>query len=84
MPFHIDLALDNDVKPGENSEIITHLGFYSGWANAHSAVAVAKDIFARLGIGPEQLSKTSPQLLPLDQATEALRAVLVQENVGRC
>jgi 4-carboxymuconolactone decarboxylase len=45
MPFHFTLALDNGVKPSELSEIITHLAFYSGWANAMSAVAVAKDIF---------------------------------------
>src|SRR5467141_551790 len=36
MPFHFNLALDNGVKPREISEIITHLAFYSGWANAMS------------------------------------------------
>src|SRR6202035_4959009 len=45
MPFHFALALDNGVKPSELSEIITHLAFYSGWANARSGVAVARDIF---------------------------------------
>jgi 4-carboxymuconolactone decarboxylase len=30
MPFHFALALDNSVKPGDLSEIITHLAFYSG------------------------------------------------------
>jgi Carboxymuconolactone decarboxylase family len=39
----IHLALDNGVKPSEISEVITHLAFYSGWANAMSAVA--KDAF---------------------------------------
>src|SRR5213594_341335 len=42
MPYYFNLALDNGVKPREISEIITHLAFYSGWANAMSAVAVAK------------------------------------------
>src|SRR3989442_11265416 len=46
MPHYFNLALDNGVKPREISEIITHLAFYSGWANAMSAVAVAKDVFA--------------------------------------
>jgi carboxymuconolactone decarboxylase family protein len=55
MPFHLALALDNGVKPRELSEIITHLAFYSGWANAMSAVAVAKDIFRQRGIGMDQL-----------------------------
>jgi 4-carboxymuconolactone decarboxylase len=45
MPFHFALALDNGVKPSELSEIVTHLAFYAGWANAMSAVAVAKDVF---------------------------------------
>jgi len=30
MPFYLNLALDNGVKPREISEIITHLAFYSG------------------------------------------------------
>ena len=55
MPYYVNLALDNGVKPREISEIITHLAFYSGWANAISAVAVAKDVFARRGIGADQL-----------------------------
>jgi 4-carboxymuconolactone decarboxylase len=34
MAQYMNLALDNGVKPREISEIITHLAFYSGWANA--------------------------------------------------
>src|SRR5206468_12575142 len=30
LPRHINLALDSGVKPGEISEVITHLAFYSG------------------------------------------------------
>src|SRR5436853_5808936 len=44
VPYHLNLALDNSVKPQEISEIITHLAFYSGWANAMSAVVVTKDV----------------------------------------
>jgi 4-carboxymuconolactone decarboxylase len=47
MPYHFNLALDNGVKSSELSEIITHLAFYSGWANATSAVAVAKAVFEK-------------------------------------
>lgn len=82
MPFHFGLALENGVKPGELSEIITHLAFYSGWANAMSAVAIAKDIFAQRGIGADQLPAASSELLPIDQAAEAQRAAAVQQNVG--
>jgi 4-carboxymuconolactone decarboxylase len=30
MPYHVNFALDNGVKPSEISAIITHLAFYSG------------------------------------------------------
>src|SRR5882757_5556282 len=60
MPFYFNLALDNGVKPREISEIITHLAFYAGWANAMSAVAVAKFVFADRKIGADQLPAASP------------------------
>lgn len=82
MAFHFNLALDNGVKPSELSEIITHLAFYSGWANATAAVAIAKDVFAAREIGPDQLPEVSPTLLPLDEASNAQRASGVEKNVG--
>jgi 4-carboxymuconolactone decarboxylase len=82
LPFHFERALDNDVKPAELSEIITHLAFYAGWPNALSAVAVAKDVFARRGIKAEQLPPASGELLPLDEAAEAKRAASVGANFG--
>jgi 4-carboxymuconolactone decarboxylase len=82
MPYYLGLALDNGVKPREISEIITHLAFYSGWANAMSAVAVAKDVFAERKIGADQLPAASPALLPLDQASEADRATRVGQQFG--
>jgi alkylhydroperoxidase/carboxymuconolactone decarboxylase family protein YurZ len=42
MPYYVNLALDNGVKPRELSEIITHLAFYSGWANACLLVPLRK------------------------------------------
>lgn len=82
MPFYLGLALDNGVKPHEISEIITHLAFYSGWANATSAVAAAKEVFAARGIGADQLPAASPPLLPLDEAAEADRAARVSQQFG--
>ncbi len=73
MPYHFNLALDNGVKPREISEIITHLAFYCGWANATAAVAVAKDVFADRRIGADQLAAVSPQHLALNEAAEAQR-----------
>lgn len=82
MTYHFNLALDNGVKPSEISEIITHLAFYSGWANAMSAVDIVKGIFAERGIGADQLPAASPKLLAIDEAAEAQRATRVQETAG--
>jgi 4-carboxymuconolactone decarboxylase len=82
LPAYVNLALDNGVTLREISEIITHLAFYSGWANATSAIAVVKEIFAQRGIGVDQLPAASPHLLPLDQAAEAQRAATVEQSTG--
>jgi len=82
MPYYFDLALRNGVKPGELSEIITHLAFYSGWSNGISAAAIATDVFAQRGIGPDQLPSASPELLPINEAAEADRAARVQQDFG--
>jgi 4-carboxymuconolactone decarboxylase len=82
LPIYVNLALDSGVRPSEVSEVITHLAFYAGWGNAMSAVAVVKDVFARRGIGAEQLPAASPQRLPLDEAAEAQRAARVGADVG--
>jgi 4-carboxymuconolactone decarboxylase len=82
LAFYLNLALDNGVKPSEISEIITHLAFYSGWPNAMSSVAIAKDIFAKRKIPAEQLPGASPKLLPIDAQGEERRAAAVQQNTG--
>jgi len=82
MSYHFNLALDNGVKPREISEIITHLAFYAGWANAMSAVAIAKDVFAARHIGVDQLPAASVALLPLNEAAEAQRAKSVSAQFG--
>ena len=82
MPGEFRRALDNGVKPGELSEIITHLAFYSGWANAMAAVAAAEDVFVERKIGTDQLPAADAPLLPLDAAAEAQRAASVEQSAG--
>jgi 4-carboxymuconolactone decarboxylase len=82
MPYHFNLALDNGVKPREISEIVTHLAYYAGWANAMSAIAIAKDVFAARHIGTDQLSAVSVTLLPIDEGAEAKRATSVETQFG--
>jgi 4-carboxymuconolactone decarboxylase len=82
LPYYLALALDSGVKPSEISEIITHLAFYSGWANAMAAVAIAHDVFAQRGVKPYQLAPASLLPLPLDEAAEAQRATRVGQQFG--
>ena len=82
MLHYFNIALDSGVTPGELSEIVTHLAFYSGWSNSLSAVPILKEIFAQRGIGVDQLPEISPQLLPLEERAEAQRAATVEQNFG--
>ena len=83
MPRYFNLALDYGVKPRELSEIITHLAFYSGWANATAAAEIAKEVFTARKIGADQLPAASPELLPLDKEAEAKRASSVEQQFGK-
>jgi 4-carboxymuconolactone decarboxylase len=47
LPFHIGKALENGVTRDEIVELITHLAFYSGWPTAGTAVAIAREAFAK-------------------------------------
>jgi 4-carboxymuconolactone decarboxylase len=82
MPDYFALALDNGVKAAELSELITHLAFYAGWANAMSAVAAAKDLFRQREIGIDQLPPAKEKLLPLNEEAEKQRAIQVGNNFG--
>ena len=82
MPSYMNLALDNGIKPREISEVITHLAFYSGWGNAMSAMALAKDVFAQHKIGSDQLPLASPAPIALDKDVEAKRAAGVHQQFG--
>jgi len=82
MTGHFNRALDNGVKPGEIAAVITHLAFYSGWPRAVSAIGVAKDVFDKRGIATDGLALESNELLAIDQASDASRAVAVEAQMG--
>ena len=44
MGFHFPRAIENGVTREQLAELITHLAFYTGWPNAMSAVARAKEV----------------------------------------
>lgn len=79
---HLALALDNGVRAGELSEIITHLAFYAGWGNAMVTIPIAHAVFESRGVSPSTLPAAAATLLPLDQASEAQRSALVEQTVG--
>ena len=83
LPYYLDLALHNGVKPAEVSETITHLAFYTGWANAIGAVPIAREVFKARNIAPDQLAAASGSMLPLDEASEAQRASRVEQQFGK-
>lgn len=47
LPAHLNRALDNGVSQDELIELITHLAFYAGWPTAVSAIAAAREVFAK-------------------------------------
>lgn len=81
LPRYLAIALDNGVRPGEISGLITHLAFYAGWGNASAAATAARQVFAARGIGAGELPAARPELLPLDEAAEARRAASVARDV---
>lgn len=75
-------ALDNGVKPAEISEILTHLAFYSGLANATMASDIIREVFIARGIGREAIPSANPVLLPLDEKSEEKRVASANEIAG--
>lgn len=83
MTSHINLGLDHGLTPREIVGVITHLSFYAGWPNGMSAVGVAREVFAKRGIKPEEWTLVSGEaLLPVDAEVEARRAAAVKAQVA--
>ncbi|WP_017801306.1 carboxymuconolactone decarboxylase family protein [Winslowiella toletana] len=80
LPYHLNLALKNGVKPGEIAEIIAHLAFYSGWPDATSAAEITRGVFARHGITQAQLPPPDVTLLAVDEKVEEARSTQVASS----
>lgn len=78
----LDRALEDGVTPAEIGEVITHLAFYTGWPNSMSAAAVAREVYARRGIGADQVSSAAKAPLPVDEASDKARIATVEKAVG--
>lgn len=82
LTYYADQALENGVTPREISEMIVHLAYYAGWGNALAAIGPVNEVFAKHGIGADQLPDEAPTSLPLDAAAEADRFAHVGEQFG--
>ncbi len=82
LPRQLELALDHGVKPGEISEVVTHLAFYAGWGTAMAAVPVAKDVFAQRGIKADQLPRRPATACRSTRPPRPARAKGVEANFG--
>lgn len=75
---HLNLALDNGLKPSEISALITHLAFYAGWPNAMSATGVAHKVFTDRKIAHDAIVLPAAEPLEFDAASETRRRAAVQ------
>ena len=82
MPDYLDAALDQGVKPGEIAEMIAHLAFYSGWANAVAAAKVVQPVFERRGVQAGLLPPGDARLLPVNRPAEDRRHRVVKRKFG--
>lgn len=82
LPYHFGRALDNGVTPGELSEVITHLAFYTGWGHSTAALAILSDVFKERGIDNSSLAAVPTNPLPIDWKSERNREQLVEGNFG--
>lgn len=78
---HARRALDNGVKPEEIGELITQLGFYTGWPNAASAVMEVKRVFDERGISPAEPAAAVARV-DLEPGAEAARRAAVDTAVA--
>ncbi|MES2987942.1 MAG: carboxymuconolactone decarboxylase family protein [Pseudomonadota bacterium] len=81
MTSHVRVGLGNGLKPGEISEILTHLAFYSGWPNAVSALNVTHEVFKAEGVDLATLAAAPGPPLPISDS-DASRAATVRETVA--
>ncbi|OON62367.1 4-carboxymuconolactone decarboxylase [Massilia sp. KIM] len=82
LPSHVETALDLGVTPAALSALITHLAFYSGWANAIAATKVVEPVFERRGIDRSQLAPSGAQVLAQDPLAEERRHATVMRRFG--
>lgn len=47
LPYHLNRAMDNGLTPGQVSEVLTHLAFYTGWPSVFTSLPVVKEVLEK-------------------------------------
>lgn len=82
LAHHLAVGIDNGLTPTEISEVLAHLAYYAGWAQATFAASITAGVFAERGITQDQLAPATVDLLPLDDEAEAKRLASVAGSIG--
>lgn len=82
MPEIVEKALASDVTPEEIAEIINHLAFYTGFANARAAIAAIGPVYEAHNIQAKQLPSDKLELLSYDKEAEQQRRTFVDKTYG--
>lgn len=80
---HAARALDDGLLPRELSEMVTHLGIYCGLPTAALAVAELDALYARRGVGQEDVVQLSLPPLTSDPDMEVRRKAVLQSSIGK-
>ena len=59
---HLGRALDNGVRPGEASALLSHLAVYCGWPSAVSALEVYEQVYTARKVDTAALRTVTPRL----------------------
>ena len=83
LKYHIQSAKNNGVTKAEMAEIITQLGFYTGWPKAWAAFNMAKEVYAEPAAAAAAVTdkeKFQQEIMfPIGEPNTALRAGLPQQ-----
>ncbi|GGF78218.1 carboxymuconolactone decarboxylase family protein [Alteromonas lipolytica] len=82
MPEIVEKSLDSDVSPEEIAEIVNHLAFYTGFANARAAINTIGPVYEERKITAKQLPSDKLELLSYDKEAEQQRRSFVSSSYG--
>jgi 4-carboxymuconolactone decarboxylase len=77
---HLGRAFDNGVQAKEASGVLAHLGIYSGWPNAVSALQIYDQVYAERKVDAAAIGAAGAR--PSQATSDAARANTVTDQLG--